>query len=563
MRRLALLAVVLLLVVGSASAVQADEDRYGGQIIIGSIADASLLNPIVENDSASYDINYWVFDSLIRLDETLTPQPVLAESWEISDDATEIVFHLKEGVLFHDGVEFTAADVEFTIFSILDYKTITTKRPYFDSLLGAKEYLDRISELDSLYEDEEISSDEHADMAESAFEELKAAGGIEVVDDYTIVFNLATPFAPFLTVALDLGIAPKHLLEGEDINATEFNSNPIGTGPFQFVEWRRADRIVLEAFDDYHEGRPYLDRVIYRVIPDQTVLVTELRSGGVDYMPQPPPEMIPRLEDDPNLNVMQIDTVAYTYMGFQLTNPLFQDVKVRQAISYAIDMEAIVEFILLGYGQEATGPFPEAMWAYNPDVRRFSFNPDRAIELMAEAGWTLNDDGKMEKDGEEFAFTLETNQGNELREQMVVIIQEQLSEIGIDVTVSLSEWPTFVDRLLAANYEAVVVGWTGTADPDGYGYTVWHSSQFPGRNTSQYANDRVDYLFEQARVEMDIDKRTEYYHEIQEILAEEQPYVFGYFADQIHVAHARYQGWVPTPQREGIMLTLKNVWIED
>ncbi len=563
MRRFSYFAVVLLLVIGLAATVQAEEDRYGGQIIIGSIADASLLNPIVEADSASYDINYWVFDSLIRLDETLTPQPVLAENWEISDDGTQIVFNLKEGVLFHDGVEFTAADVEFTVFSILDYRSNTLKRPYFDSLLGAREYLNRISELDSQYGDEEISSEEHAELADAAFEDLKAAGGVEIVDDYTIVFNLATPFAPFLTVALDLGIAPKHLLEGEDVNTTAFNANPVGTGPFQFVEWRRSDRVVLEAFEDYHEGRPYLDRVIYRVIPDQTVLVTEVRSGGVDYMQQPPPEMIPRLESDPNLNVMQIDTVAYTYMGFQLTNPLFQDVKVRQAISYAIDNEAIVEFILLGYGQEATGPFPEAMWAYNPDVRRFSYNPDRAIELMAEAGWTLNSDGKMEKDGEVFAFSLETNQGNELREQMVVIVQEQLSQIGIDVTVSLSEWPTFVDRLLAANYEAVVVGWTGTADPDGYGYTVWHSSQFPGRNTSQYANDRVDYLLEQARIEMDIDKRAEYYFEFQEILAEEQPYVFGYFADQIHVANARYQGWVPTPQREGILLSLKNVWIED
>ena len=168
----------------------------------------------------------------------------------------------------------------------------------------------------------------------------------------------------------------------------------------------------------------------------------------------------------------------------------------------------------------------------------------------------------MTKDGEEFEFTLETNQGNELREQMVVIIQEQLSEIGIKVNLSISEWPTFVDRLLAANFEAVVVGWTGTADPDGYGYTVCHSSQFPGRNTSQYKNERVDWLLEQARTEMDLERRTELYHEFQEILAEEQPYVFGYFADQINAIHVRFQGWVPTPQREGILLSLKNVYIQ-
>ena len=538
-------------------------EKYGGQIIIGSIADASLLNPVIEGDSASYDINYWVFDSLIRLDENLQPQPVLAEDWEVSEDGTTLTFNLKEGVLFHDGVEFTAEDVKFTIMSIMDYKSNTLKRPYYDSLLGADEYMARISELDSQRADEEISSEEFTEAAEAAFAEFQEAGGIVINNPYQIEFNLAEPFAPFITVGLDLGIVPKHLLEGVDINETDFNSNPVGTGPFQFVEWNRDDRIVLEAFDDYHEGRPYLDRVIYRIIPDQSVQVTEVRTGGINFMSQPPPEMVPALEAEPNLQVFQTDTVAYTYMGFQLTEPLFQEVELRQAFSYAVDMESIVDNILLGYGQEAIGPFPESMWAHNPDVRRFPYDPDKAREMLADLGWELNDDGILERDGELLSFTLETNQGNELREQMVVIIQEQLSQIGVDVSVSLSEWPSFVDRLLAANYEAVVVGWTGTADPDGYGYTVWHSSQFPGRNTSQYANERVDYLLEQARREMDLEARKEYYFEFQEILAEEQPYLFGYFADQINVVENRYQGWVPTPQREGIFLSLKNVWIED
>ena len=538
-------------------------EKYGGQIIIGSIADASLLNPVIEGDSASYDINYWVFDSLIRLDENLQPQPVLAEDWEVSEDGTTLTFNLKEGVLFHDGVEFTAEDVKFTIMSIMDYKSNTLKRPYYDSLLGADEYMARISELDSQRADDEISSEEFTEAAEAAFAEFQEAGGIVINNPYQIEFNLAEPFAPFITVGLDLGIVPKHLLEGVDINETDFNSNPVGTGPFQFVEWNRDDRIVLEAFDDYHEGRPYLDRVIYRIIPDQSVQVTEVRTGGINFMSQPPPEMVPALEAEPNLQVFQTDTVAYTYMGFQLTEPLFQEVELRQAFSYAVDMESIVDNILLGYGQEAIGPFPESMWAHNPDVRRFPYDPDKAREMLADLGWELNDDGILERDGELLSFTLETNQGNELREQMVVIIQEQLSQIGVDVSVSLSEWPSFVDRLLAANYEAVVVGWTGTADPDGYGYTVWHSSQFPGRNTSQYANERVDYLLEQARREMDLEARKEYYFEFQEILAEEQPYLFGYFADQINVVENRYQGWVPTPQREGIFLSLKNVWIED
>lgn len=555
-----MLAVVALLVGMLSTFVQAQE--YGGQIIIGSIADASLLNPVVAGDSASYDINYWVFDSLIRLDENLLPQPQLATGWDISDDGTVVTFYLHEGVKWHDGEELTSADVSFTVYSVLDYKSNTLMRPYFSALLGAQEYLDEIDALTEKQASGEITAAEFSESAEAAFANLKAAGGVVTPDDYTVVFNLEEPHAPFMTVSLDLGIIPKHIYEGTNINENPANSRPIGSGAFKFVEWRRDDRIVLEANDDYYLGRPYLDRVIYRIIPDQTVMVTELRTGGIDMMTQPPPEVIASLEADPNLNIMTIDTLAYTFFGFQLENPLFQDLAVRQAISYAIDMETIVEFILLGYGQEATGPFPSGMWAFNPDARRYSYDLDKAMNMMAEAGWTPGSDGILQKDGQRFEFTLETNQGNELREQMVVIIQEQLSELGIKVNVSVLEWPTFVDRLLSANFEAVVVGWTGTADPDGYGYTVWHSTQFPGRNTSKYANERVDWLLDEARREMDIELRAKYYQEVHAILAEEQPYVFGYFADQVYAVHKRFTGFVPTPQRDGIHLSLPRVWIE-
>ncbi|NMB02442.1 MAG: peptide-binding protein [Firmicutes bacterium] len=559
-KRLLLMVVVALLVSTSGLYVQAQE--YGGQIIIGSIADASLLNPVIAGDSASYDINYWVYDSLIRLDENLLPQPQLATGWDISDDGQTVTFYLHEGVKWHDGEELTSADVAFTVFSVLDYKSNSLMRPYFSALQGAQAYLDEIDTLTKKQSAGEITADEFSEFAESAFETLKQAGGVMTPDKYTVVFNLEEPHAPFMTVSLDLGIIPKHIYEGTNINENPANSRPIGSGAFKFVEWRRDDRIVLEANDDYYKGRPYLDRVIYRIIPDQTVMVTELRTGGIDMMTQPPPEVIASLEADPNLNIMTADTLAYTFFGFQLENPLFQDVKVRQAISYAVDMESIVEFILLGYGQEATGPFPAGMWAYNPDARRYPYDPDKAMKMLAEAGWTPGKDGILEKDGQRFEFTLETNQGNELREQMVVIIQEQLSEIGIVVNVSILEWPTFVDRLLSANFEAVVVGWTGTADPDGYGYTVWHSSQFPGRNTSKYANDRVDWLLEEARREMDIELRAKYYQEVHAILAEEQPYVFGYFADQVYAVHKRFKGFIPTPQRDGIHLSLPRVWME-
>src|SRR3989454_5138319 len=241
----------------------------GKDFVIGLSGDATSLNPVIATDSMSYIVEWPVFDSLLELDQRLTVRPLLAESWEMSKDGLTYTFRLKKGVKWHDGKPFTARDVAFTFYSVLDPKVTTPHRAYFDALVGFPE----------------LTAKENPKRPEEL-----AVRPIEVVDDHTVRFRLRYPSGSLLAVLTNprAGIVPEHLLKGADLNTAEFNRKPVGTGPFKFVEWRRAERIVLEANDRYHAGRPALNRVIFRIIPDAVVLLQELRAGGVDFMENPP-----------------------------------------------------------------------------------------------------------------------------------------------------------------------------------------------------------------------------------------------------------------------------------
>ena len=236
--------------------------------MIGFLGDATSLNPVIATDGQSYIAEWPIFDSLVELDEKLGVKPLLAESWEVSRDGLTYTFKLKKGVKWHDGKPFTARDVAFTFYSVLDPKVTTPHRGYFDALVGFPE----LTNKDNPKKPEEL-----------------AQRPIEVIDDHTIRFRLRYPYGAFLAVLVNprAGIVPEHVLKGQDLNTAEFNRKPIGTGPFKFVEWKRGERIVLEANPDYHAGRPALDRLIYRVIPDAVVLLQELRAGGVDFIERP------------------------------------------------------------------------------------------------------------------------------------------------------------------------------------------------------------------------------------------------------------------------------------
>jgi peptide/nickel transport system substrate-binding protein len=453
---------------------------------MSSIGDASYLNPILAQDSASSEINGLVFNGLIKYDRNLEHfVGDLAESWKIkAGPQPEITFFLRKGVLWHDGKEFTAEDAEFTFRKIMDEKTNTVRR--------------------------------------SDYELVKKA---EVLDPYTFKVTYSQPFSPGLGT-WSMGIIPKHLLNKGDINTTSFNGSPIGTGPFRFVEWVSDEKIVVEANSHYFEGRPKLDRIIYRIIPDSSLSEMELLTGGIDDYGVSPFQYR-RMKETPFLNVYSQPSLGYTYIGYNLQNPLFQDKRVRQALTYAINREEIVQYVLNGLGTVANGPFPPHLWYSNPNVKPFPYDPEKARQLLAEAGWKKNEsDGILRKDGMPFRFKLITNSGNDTRRDVGVLAQRAFKELGIDVKLELYEWSVFLKNFINPKaFDACILGWSLSPDPDDY--QIWHSSQIEkGFNFVSYRNPEVDRLWEEGRREYDVEKRKRIYWRINELMADDQPYTF-------------------------------------
>ena len=314
----------------------------------------------------------------------------------------------------------------------------------------------------------------------------------------------------------------------------------------------RTNRAILISNHDYFEGRPYIDGVIYRIIPDLATMFLELKAGNIDYMGLTPLQYL-RQTDTPkfkkNYRKYKYLSFAYTYLGYNLLNPEFQDRRVRQAISYAIDKDEIIEGVLLGLGEVATGPYKPGTWQYNPDVKRYPYDPERSRRLLKEAGWIDTDgDGIREKDGKPFEFTVITNQGNNQRSKTAEIIQRRLAEVGIKMKIRTLEWATFINEYIdKKKFEATILGWTIGQDPDLF--DVWHSSKtgFKELNFISYQNKEVDRLIMEGRHTFDRKKRKKAYFRIQEILAEDQPYTFLYVPYALPVIHERFRGIEPAP----------------
>ena len=483
---------------------------FGDTFIEGSIGDASTLLPVLASDGASSEINGLVYSGLVRYDGDLNIVGELAESWDISPDNLSITFHLRHGVKWHDGVPFTSADVLYTYQVYRDPETPTS-------------------------------------YAESYLQVQKA----ETPDAYTFRVTYAEPYAPAL-ISWGFSVLPKHLLEGKKITESPLARHPIGTGPYCFVEWQGGEKIVLEANRDYFEGSPYIKRFVFRIIPDTSTQFLELQTGGLDYMGLTPIQY-DRQTDTPAFHRLFTKysylAFGYTYLGYNLKRPLFQDRRVRQALSYAIDKQEIIDGVLLGHGRIATGPYKPDAWVYNPKVKRYNFDPEKAKALLAEAGWRDSDgDGILDKDGKPFRFTIITNQGNDLRSKTGEIIQRRFHDIGIDVKLRIIEWATFLKEFInPSNFDATILGWSGGPEPDQY--NIWHSSKIGPRqlNFIGYKNPEVDELLEKGRRTFDQEERKKIYGRFQEILAEDQPYTFLYVGEALPAVASRFHGIEPKP----------------
>ncbi|MFH1847663.1 MAG: peptide-binding protein, partial [Candidatus Omnitrophota bacterium] len=395
---------------------------YGDAIVVGSIGDARTLVPILASDSGSQDIVGPVFNGLLKFDRDINLVGDLAESWEVSKEGLVITFHLRKNVKWHDGKPFTARDVEFTYKSLINPAVRT---PYGGD-----------------------------------FEKVKE---LRVLDDHTVQVTYKEPFSPGLA-SWGMWIMPEHILGNEDLNSTDFSRRPVGTGPYKFEKWKTGEKIGLVFNPDYFEGRPCIDRYIYRVIPDSATMFLELRTKGVDMMGLTPLQHKRHTENKffkENFQKFRYPSFGYTYMAYNLKDPRFSDRRVRQAINCAVDKNEIIRGVLLGMGRVCTGPFVPESWAYNRDVIPAEYNPAKAAELLESAGWEDTDgDGWLDKNGNAFEFTIITNQGNNERKMAAEIIQRRLSEIGIRVRIKILEWSVFITEVVdKRKFEAILLGW--------------------------------------------------------------------------------------------------------
>ncbi|MEW9111463.1 peptide-binding protein [Cytobacillus gottheilii] len=488
------------------------EPVQGGDLIIGSSGAPTMFNGLYSSDASSSDIEGMIFDSLVGSDLEFNPvtDGGLAEEVDAAEDGLTYTIKLKEGATFHDGEALNADDVVFTYNIPL--------------------------------------SDEYDGPRKSYFEAVES---VEKIDDYTVQFNMSKVDAQFPVVGLGFGILPEHILGDvpiPELGEHEFNTkNPIGSGPFKFEEWRDGEYVKVVANEDYWDGRPYLDSVTYKIVPDANAILAQLQAGDIHYyagVAQPDVPTVESFADAAGIRLESGLALSYTFLGLNQRMEMFQDVSVRQAITHAIDREAIVESVMAGYGEVAHVPESPLSWAYNPDVPKFEYDVEKAKQMLADAGWTPGDDGILEKDGERFSFEVKTNQGNKVREDIVVILQQQLKEVGIEIVPQIVEFSSLIADIDPGvwNFEGIVLGWSLGTDPDPSG--IFHTKEIEaGLNFTAYSNPDLDVLMDQSLQELDKEKRKEQIGQVQQGLAEDQAYTFLYYPEEFRALPANLQGY--------------------
>jgi len=479
-------------------------------LVIARPCDAISLDSNQETTSPGAWVYSNIIEPLVKLGPDMKLEPCLATSWEFVSP-TVLRFHLRKGVVFHDGTPFNAQAVKFTFDRALFSEPRANWAP-----LGA----DPISE-------------------------------VRVVDDYTVDIVTEEPYGPILsTMAMVYtGIISPAAVEkyGE-----EYGRHPVGTGPFAFQEWRTRDRIVLVANEDYWRGRPALDKVVFRVIPEEGSRMLALRTGEVDVVLKPSPAELPAFAADPDFQVIETRGLRVFYLGFNLSVSLLDDVRVRHAIAYAIDRPSILENILEGAAAPAKSSLlaPGVFGFYGWDVDQlYPYNPDKARELLAEAGWADEDgDGVLEKDGQELVLKFLPAKGRYLKDiEIAEAIQAQLSEVGIRVEMEIYEWATTFSKVRSEDFPYAFhsFGWVTTnADADYTLHSMFISDLTPpkGWNAFRYSNSEVDRLIKLGRVTVDQDERRRIYARAQALIAADLPFVPIYITKEVVVASAAVKG---------------------
>jgi len=506
----------------------------GGTFIEGTSSDIQTLSPIIANDEPTLNFLSLIFEPLVEVHpETLEPVGVLAESWEVSADGLTWTFTLRDGVAWHDGEPFTADDVKFTY---------------------------------DLHMDEASNSSYTGDL------QAKIAG-IDVVDPQTVAFTLPQPYPDFAVDVAVYQIIAEHIWADVDAAAVvndagstgEDPTRVIGTGPFVFEEWILNDHATATANADYWGGAPHLDEYIYKIVPDTAAGVQQLRTGEIDWFPDVPGTSVGELEDS-GIEIVVSDTLGFTFYAYNMDaekTTLFQDPEVRQALLYAVDREALIDAIQEGYGTVAIGTMPTLSWAYNPDGIEYPYpyDPDRAAELLDEAGWVEGSDGVREKDGQRLSFTMHADSGNPSGAAYVTALQEFWAQIGVEMSPELEPFPALVERIAVTyDFEVILIGFSWSSAPD-------QSAMFScdayggGFNVMRYCNEEVDAILAEALVEQDMDTRIELYTEYQNALLADLPAAILSFPQSIDGYNTRVHNLFPNAVNA--RFNAETWWIEE
>ena len=456
---------------------------------MGASNQPTIINPFLTFQSVSSEVVSLLFDPLVRTDSQGRTIPGLAESWDISADGREYTFHLRTGVTFHDGVELTAEDVKFT------YDTAAT--------------------LSNTSTNQQVMKDFVQEW--------------EVLDPHTIRLLLRKPYRSVLE-CLGREIAPRHLLAGRDLNSTDFNYAPVGSGPFMFKSWdRQTDEIVLVANPNYFEGRPYLDRVVMKVYADKARLWAGLMKHEVDVMTFMNQADYKAIQQDPAFRAYQIIGKVYLGMAYNTHDPVFYDKDVRRAIAYGVNIDEIIA-LTDSPGERSVGPFHPGSIGFNPDVQPIPYDPVMARMLLMHRGWWDKDhDGIAEKGGRDLELRLLVYPGIKFQEQVAMVLRQQLARIGVKVSVILQEasdnpTPEFMRESRPQAWLHYFISYSGKDSP----FNWFFMSEYRG-NIFSYRNAKIDRWVTQAMAEPDEKLRAKLYQRVHKEIYQDQPVCFLFY----------------------------------
>ncbi len=496
-------------------------------LVVGLLSDPATLNPLVATTAQEKDIIERIFLKLLdEEDDFLNFQPRLAESWSFSEDSLSITFQLRKDVTWTDGASCAAHDVRFTW------------ELQKDTLIAwpSRHLKDRI-------------------------------WNVEVVDDYTVTFHFTHRYPYQLMDANDGVIVPMHLLEDvprDKFRIHPFGRRPVGNGPFLLEEWVPGQYVELVGNPKYYEnGKPYLERVVFRIVPDDLTLLTQLKTGEIDCLEAIQPDAASDLgQKHPDIRIVKYPSRSITFIAWNLGHDLFMSREVRRALTMAINRGEMIQTLMNGMAAECKSPMSPLIWAYDPSIEAVPFDPGEAKRILRNLGWSDSDgDRILDKEGRAFEFEMITNQGNQLRVDILTMAEAYLRKIGVKANIRILDWNHFIEKVKVSDFESCVLGWrVGTrADLT----ELWHSRSVEpgGFNRVGYRNSLVDSLIDKAKITMNPEVAKDLWHECQRIIYEDQPFTFIATPYEVNAIRKKFEGVRASPI--SFFINLRDWYIRD